>query len=555
MRMVRFSKMVILVFFLVMSGVVCGQSAYIPPEKPKLIIGIVVEQLRYDHIEQFRNYLSDDGIKILLNEGTYYQDASFQYMLTQSAPGHATISTGAEPALHGITSDSWYLPLKNELIYCTKDIEVDPVGGSYESGLQSPANLLSSTFSDELKMASNGRSKVYSVGVKDHASILSAGHAADAAYWFDNTNGTWMSSTYYIDSLPLWVNNFNASRYSDTYLNSVWSLFGKEEAYTACTNDTNRYEIGFSGVNYFPYNLKSLSDKGKLFTKGKDYSLLRETPYSNSLTTRFAIDLIEKESLGKDDDTDFLSICYTATDYIGHRFGPSSYEMADAIFRLDKDLSELLTYLNDSIGKRNVLVYFTASHGVSEIPEIRESYRIPSGYFIYGQAVQLLRSYLNVIYGEGNWVKGYSDRQIYLNRTLIEDARIPLEEIQKVVARFVVQFSGVASAYPYSAFESDNFEGGNMKRIMNNFNSQRSGDVIIALNPGWVEKEEGMATNHNSPYECDTHVPLIWYGWTVNRGTVARKVNMTDIAATLSSLLKIPYPNACSGSPMVELFR
>jgi predicted AlkP superfamily pyrophosphatase or phosphodiesterase len=283
--------------------------------------------------------------------------------------------------------------------------------------------------------------------------------------------------------------------------------------------------------------------------------LLRETPFGNSLTTNFAIRLIQKERLGKDDVTDYLSICYSATDYIGHRFGPSSVEMGDAILRLDDDIKNLLTFINDSIGKKNVLIYFTAAHGISEIPAVLEKNRIPSGYFQQNQALQLLRSYLNAIYGEGEWVKGYSERQIFLNRTLIEDARLSLDDVQKKVARFLVQFTGVEAAYPYSAFEANDFGNGNLKRIINNFSPQRSGDVIVILNPGWVEKVNDFVTNYNSPYEYDSHVPLIWYGWTVNRATVTRQVNITDIAATLSTLCKIPYPNACTGEPMFELFR
>jgi predicted AlkP superfamily pyrophosphatase or phosphodiesterase len=544
------------IFIVLISVVVklSGQGAYLPPDKPKLVIGIVVEQLKYDQLEEFRDKLGENGIKRLINEGTYFKNASFEYMLTQSAPGHATISTGTEPSFHGITSDNWYLPLKNELIYCSKDISVNPVGGSFESGLHSPVNLQSSTFSDELEMATNKKSKVFGVGIKEYSAIFSAGHAADGAYWFDNITGTWMSSTYYTNALPIWVNDFNAMKFPDSYLNGEWNLLRPSQDYSDCLPDSNRFEAGFNGINYFPYDLKKLRSKG-LFNSRNDFSLLKETPFSNSLTTRFAIRLIEKEGLGKDDVTDYLSICYSATDYIGHRFGPSSVEMADAILRLDDEIKNLLTYLNDSIGKRNVLIYFTAAHGISEIPAVLENNRIPAGYFMQNQALQLLRSYLNAVYGEGDWVKGYSERQVFLNRTLIEDARLSLEEVQKKVARFLVQFSGVAAAYPYSAFEANDFGNGNLRRIINNFSPQRSGDVIVTLNPGWVEKEGEYVTNHNSPYEYDSHVPLIWYGWSVNRALVTRKVNMTDIAATLSSLCKVPYPNACTGEPLFELFR
>jgi predicted AlkP superfamily pyrophosphatase or phosphodiesterase len=531
-----------------------AQGAYLPPDKPRLVVAIIVEQLKYDQLEKYRDRLGENGIKKLINEGTYFKNASFEYMLTQSAAGHATIATGSEPSYHGITSDSWYISLKNEFIDCTKDNTVDPVGGSFESGLHSPVNLQSSTFSDELKMATNKMAKVFGVGIKESSSIFSAGHSADGAYWFDNTTGTWMTSSYYVKSLPDWVNDFNAMRFADSYLNNTWSLFKPVKDYSDCLPDSNNYEAGFNTVNYFPYDLKKLRTKG-LFNAKNDFSLLRETPYANTFTTDFAIRLIEQEKLGKDDVTDYLSICYSATDNIGHRFGPSSVEMEDAILRLDNDIKNLLTFLSDSIGKKNVLIYFTAAHGVSEIPVVLQQNRIPAGYFQQNQALQLLRSYLNAVYGEGDWVKGYSEHQVFLNRTLIEDARLSLDEFQKKVARFLVQFTGVSAAYPYSAFEANDFGNGNLKRIINNFNPQRSGDIIVTLNPGWVEKDEDEVTNHNSPYEYDCHVPLIWYGWSVNRSTVTRKVNMTDIAATLSSLCKVPYPNACVGEPMFELFR
>ncbi len=533
---------------------VLGQGAYIPPERPKLVVGIIVEQLRYDQIEKFRDRMSEGGIKRLINEGTFFKNATFDYMLTQSAPGYSTIATGTEPAYHGITSDNWYVSLKNEFIYCTKDASVNPIGGSYESGLHSPVNLQASSFGDELKMSSGGKSKVYGVGMKEYSAILSAGHAADGAFWFDNTTGTWMSSTYYMTSLPSWVNDFNAMKYTENYLESAWSLLKPAEAYADCLPDSNSFEAGFEGRNYFPYDLKKLSHAGDRKV-ARDLSLLRETPFADAYTTDFALKLIENEGLGTDDVTDFLTVCYSSTDYIGHRFGPSSFESADALFRLDKDVEKLLNYLNDKIGKKNVLVYFTSTHGISEIPSVMEQARIPAGYFQKNQALQLLRSYLNAIYGEGDWVKGFSERQIFLNRTLIEDARIPLDDVQKKVARFLIQFTGISSAYPYSSFESNEFGDGHLRKIINNFNPQRSGDVIVTLNPGWVDKEDDNVTDYNSPYEYDSHVPLIWYGWIINRATVMRKVNMTDIAATLSSLCKVPYPNACTGEPLSELFR
>ena len=549
-------KGVTLAFFLVSAvyAGLCGQGAYIPPDKPKLIVGIIVEQMRYDQLERFRSRLGQTGIRRLLNEGTTCQNASFQYTLTQSAPGHATIATGTEPAWHGITSDSWYLPLRNEIINCTGDPNARAAGGSQEYGQHSPVNMQSSTFADELKMASGKKAKLFGVGMKEHTAILSAGHSADAAYWFDYKTGSWISSSWYIDSLPAWVNDFNALRYPEAFVMGKWELYRPVEDYHDCISDANKFETGFNGKNAFPYELARINRRGNP-APAYDLTMLRETPYGNTLTTSFAKKLIEKEKLGSDDITDFLSICYTSTDYIGRRFGPSSFEMADAIFRLDREIGDLLSYLVDSIGKMNVLVYFSASHGISEIPGILENHRIPSGYFNRDQALNLLGSYLRALYGNGEWIKGYYERQIYLNRILIEDSGISLEEVQKKAARFIVQLSGVSTAYPHSAFEINDFGEGNLKRIINNFSPQRTGDVIITFKPGWIEKTGDYATNHNSPYEYDSHVPLIWYGWSVDRGVVTRKVNMADIAPTLSSLLKVSFPNACTGEPLFELFR
>ncbi len=531
-----------------------GQGAYIPPEKPKLIVGIIVEQLRYDQVERFSDRFGQRGIRRLLNEGTFYQNAAYQYMLTQSAPAHATISTGTEPAWHGIIANSWYLPLRNDLIYCTQDPGIDPVGGGYESGLHSPVHLMASTFTDELKMATRKKAKVFGVGLKEHAAILSAGHAADAAYWFDSSTGNWITSTWYLDSLPSWINDFNAMKYPEAYLAKTWDLSGPPEHYYDCVPDTNIFELGFNGNNYFPYDLKKIRNEW-LTEHQDDVLLLRETPFGNTYTTDLAKKLIEKEQLGKDDITDVLTVCYSATGYIGHRFGPSSYEMADAILRLDKEIGDLVTYLVDSVGKRNILVYFTSSHGTSEIPGILEMNRIPSGYFKPEQALYLLRSYLKVLYGEGEWVKGYVGNQLYLNRTLIEDSRISMEEIRRNVARFMVQITGVNFVYPYSDLGVDGFGNEDLKRISNSYNPQRSGDLLITFNPGWVESGTEKVTDYNSSYEYNSHVPLIWYGWSVDRASVNRKINLTDIAPTLSSLIEVPYPNACTGKPLTEMFR
>ncbi len=529
-----------------------AQGPYIPPDKPKLVIGVVVEQLRFDQLEKARSLLTANGIRRLINEGTYYRNAHFKYMLIQGAPGYATIYTGAEPSLHGIPSDRWYEPLSRNLIEATEDMSVRATGGSYQNGKHSAANLLATTFSDELKLASNGISRSFSVGFKNYSAVLGGGHTSDGAFWFDDQTGTWMSSTFYMEQLPGWVVDFNAMQHASQYLSKVWNpLLVRDRYYMALPDSASSGEL--RGVNGFPYDLDKMSRRG-LISRTRDYSLLAETPFSNSLTTDFVLKLIEEEGMGKGQGTDFIAIAYNANDNIGHRFGPSSVESYDALLRLDREIERLLDRLNDSLGKQNILLFFTAAHGVSEVPSVLQQNRIPAGRFRQNQALSLLRTYLNALYGEGDWIRGYHERQIFLNRTLIEDARIPLDEIQRVVARFIVQFSGVSAAYPFSAFESGSFSNGHMMRISNNFSPVRSGDVIVVLHPGWIDNSDYLA-DHGSPFGYDSHVPLIWYGWSVNRATIHRRINMTGVAATISAILGIPMPNASDSELLEEILR
>ncbi len=536
------------------SAFTVAQSAYIPPEKPRLVIGIVVEQLRFDQLERIWGNLPDDGLKRLVSEGTYYRNVSLDYLSTQAGPGYATISTGATPSQHGITSDSWFHPFNDQIIYCVQDPEAAAIGGTFETGLFSPVNLLSSTFADELEMSSCGVSKVYGIGMKEMGAILTAGHAADGAYWYDDRTGTWMSSDYYGPALPSWLMDLNAMMMPGQYLNQSWTPLMDPALYPGCQPDSSELEKGFNGQSWFPYDLKELSTTGRLLKTVRDYSILRETPFADDFTTELALRLISNEQMGQDDVTDYLAITYSATEQIGHRFGPSSVESSDALVRLDRNINRLLREIDKSLGKKNVLVYFVSAHGISEIPSVLAASRIPSGYFRVNQSLQLLRSYLNAIYGTGDWVRGFFDNQIYLNRSLIEDAKISLGEMQRRVARFMVQFSGIAAAVPTSSFEMSDFSAGLLLKMSNNFSQQRSGDVMIALNPGWVEKTDHV-TGHNSPYEYDSHVPLIWFGWTASKASVTRSVSTRDIAVTLSILCRIPLPNAASGDPLHELFR
>ncbi|MCD6566674.1 MAG: alkaline phosphatase family protein [Bacteroidales bacterium] len=551
MQKTRNISYLVLLFFITLFNVSAQSGPKIPSGKPKLIVGIVIEQMRYEYLPRYWDKLSENGFKKLINGGSFCRNARYNYLFTQSAPGHSTISTGSYPSEHGIVSNDWYNRLLDKKISATSDVRMLPVGGSFETGQNSPVNLLPSTFSDELKLFNNSHSKIIGIGMDPDAAILSTGHMADAAYWYDDKTGSWMSSSFYLDSLPGWVNEFNNKSLSDIYLEQTWKPLFPIDEYIESQPDTSRYEKGIKNQRIFPYDLDILSriDRNK-----RDYSVLRCTPFGDTYINDFAITAILKEDLGKDDITDMINISFSVLDFIGHAFGPNSVEMEDAFLVLDRDLAHLLDFLEDTFGKENILVYLTAAHGVSASPELLESKGLATDKFASLKAISLLRSYLNVTYGEGDWVLGYYGQQIFLNRNLIEDSRLSLEDFQTRVAGFIIQFSGIANTVTSSTLQTTQFTGGIYEKIQNSFNQARSGDVIINLKPGWIE-ENGSVAEHNSAWSYDVHVPLIWYGWKVLRKEIYRRVDIIEIAPTLSYMLNISFPNASTADPIQEVMR
>jgi predicted AlkP superfamily pyrophosphatase or phosphodiesterase len=521
----------------------------IPPEKPKLIVGIVVSQMRYDYIQRFWDKLDDNGIKLLVNRGTFCKNTSFNYLFSQQGVGHASISTGTTPADHGIVGREWYLYLKDEIEQSTEDKQYKAVGGDVDNGRYSPKNLMATTFADELRLSDNFRSKVYAISADPAPGIFSAGHTANGVYWFDKKTGNWITSTYYTDTLPEWVDEFNTKRFPDIYLKEAWTTLLSPEKYTESLPDKNKYETGFNGQVTFPYELEEIAQVKKNKT---DYSLLDKTPFGNTYTKDFAANLIVNEKLGSDEFTDVLTVCFTSMENIGSLFGPNSVEVEDAFLRLDKEIAHFLAFLDEQIGKENVLVYLTSDHGVAQIPSYLSDNKIPAGYFNQNGAVSLLISALNNTYGKGEWIRAYHAQQVYLNHTLIEDSKISLKEMQDYVAQFLLQFSGVANTITSSTLQTANFTEGVYRKIQNSYNQKRSGDIIVNLKAGWVEKNDA-STGGTSSYSYDSRIPLIWYGWKIGRGTITQQVDIIDIAPTISTFLNITFPNSCTGTPIFEL--
>lgn len=543
-----------LILFLIISAVSLTRSytqetTVIPSEKPKLIVGIVISQFRYDYIPRFWDKFSDDGIKKLINRGSYCENTSYDYLYSDIGVGSATIATGANPSQHGIIASSWYNNLKDDIISYTYDSKVNTVGGSFEEGLFSPHLLMTTTFADEIKLASNFKSKVVGISLDPAPAMFSAGHTADGAYWFDADNGTWISSTFYTDSLPNWVNEFNDKEFADIYIEQEWATLLPMSDYTASLLDNNDYEKGMFGHKLFPYVLKDLSKK---FKKKNKYEILRYTPFGNNLTKDFAISAIINEELGKDEYTDVLTVTFTVSERIGNLYGPLSVEIQDLFLRLDMEISHLLEFIDNNIGKENVLVYLTGEHGIVHMPEYLEDNKIPSGYFNGSSAISLLKSYMNNIYGKGNWIKLYHGQQIYLNRTLIEEAKLDLALVQKDVANLMLQFSGITNTMTATTLQSTNFTDGIFATMQKGYNQKRSGDILLNLKAGWAENLNSN-NGFGSAYGHDRRVPLIWYGWKIGRNSIRRPVDLTDIAPTISTLLEITYPNSASGEPILEI--
>ena len=506
-------------------------------QQPKLVVGIVVDQMRFDYLTRYWNDYGDDGFKRLIFEGYNCTNTHFNYIPTYTGPGHASIYTGATPSTHGIISNYWYDRELEEYGYCVSDTDMNTVGADNESGKMSPAKMLTTTLGDELRLFSMNRSKVISIGLKDRSAILPGGHMANFAFWLDSETGDFVSSSYYGLRLPKWAQKFNKKDLCEAYLSEKWELLLPSKAYDESLNDNSAYEEPFTGQKYpkFPHDLPEL-----LKENGK--GLIKATPYGNTLTKDMAIAAIEGEDLGEDIHTDLLAVSFSSPDYVGHQFGTDSKEIQDTYLRLDRDLASFLSYLDDKIGKENVLVFLTADHGAVRTPSYLKDRKIPAGYFEAEEPIRALKQFLQNIYGFGDWVKTYGDAQIFLNRELIFEKYLSLEEVQQQAADFMLRFDGVQKAVTGRTLENNEFDNGVLACLQKGFNQKRSADVFLVLDPAWIEYSH-TGTTHGSGYTYDRHVPLIWYGWNVKAGHTRDKIAVTDIAGTVSSLLGISFPS------------
>ena len=519
-------------------------------KQPKLVVGIVVDQMRYDYLTRYWDRYGEGGFKKLVNEGFNCKNMNYNYMPTYTGPGHASIYTGTSPSGNGIIANEWYDKVLKKAVYCTGDEAFKTIGSNSRNGKMSPKNLLSTTISDELKLATNNRGKVIGLSLKDRGAILPADHKADAAYWYDGGDvGQWISSSFYMEELPLWMQKINAKNNSNSYLEKSWETLYPIESYSASIADDNKYEGAFEGevAPVFPHQLSELR------VANHNYSLIKYTPFGNTILKELALSAIVEEGLGKDEFPDFLTISFSSTDYIGHQYGPLSVEVEDTYLRLDKELEEILIYLETNFEKNEVLVFLTADHGAVQVPQYLIDNDLPAGYFD-GEAFSAeLNSFLKEKYNSDSLIANVSNYQIFLNHNYIERKGLNVVAIENVIARFCLSQKGISKAVTASNLMSTSFTDNILGNAQRGFHQSRSGDVLFVLVSGWIPAGYSTGTTHGSPYRYDTHVPMLWYGAGIKNGASDKYFVIADIAATLSALLTIQPPSSCSGAPILEL--
>ena len=520
-----------------------------PLDRPKLVVGIVVDQMRYDFLYRYWDKYGNDGFKRLLGEGFSFENTQYNYVPTYTGPGHASIYTGTTPAMHGIVANDWYTRSTGKNMYCTEDKTVKSVGSTSVWGEMSPANLLASTITDQLRLATNARSKVVGVCIKDRGSNLPAGHMPTAAYWYDGTVGGWITSTYYAQQLPEWVQQYNARKDAEKLLSQPWNPLLPLNQYTESSPDDNEFENPFKGETrpVFPHDLPKL--------RGNSFDLLRQTPFGNTYTKDFAKEILKQENMGQGEFTDFLALSFSSTDYVGHQFGPNSVEVQDTYLSLDRDIADFLKFLDKHVGKKNALVFLTADHGAAHAPNFMLSQRMPAGSYGPGVIKDSVQQFLNRQYGKGNYISAYTNNQIYLDHGYLRTRKLEVAEVQRKIAQYLQYFPVLMRVVTGEELRINQWEAGLAGMFQRGFLANRSGDVLLAYQPGWLEGYAGpmlKGTTHGSAGRYDTHVPLIWYGWKVKKGSSSEEVYITDIAPTLAQWLKIQEPDACIGKPLQD---
>lgn len=542
-------KRVVLILFVLIS------TASIAQDSPKLVVGIVVDQMRQEYLYRFEKKFGNGGFKRLISDGFMLRNAHYNFIPTYTGPGHASVYTGSTPALHGIIGNDWFDKTLKASVNCVGDPNQKPVGVTEGNGDVSPWRLLTTTITDELKLATQKRGKVIGLSMKDRGAVLPAGHMADGAYWFDGASGKFISSTYYKPGLPEWVEKINSLNLADQYLNREWKPLLPLDQYTESGPDDTPYETRLKGKevrSVFPYNLKELR------TKTPGFDLIVSTPFGDDILTEVAKASISGENLGADDITDFLTVSFSTPDYVGHGMGPNAVEVEDTYLRLDKNIEDLLNELDKKVGAGKYVVFLTADHAVADVPQYLKDNKVPAGIFRWSLVEAGLTEFLKKYYPDKKIIEKVSNDQIFLNqeaftgdpRTTGVDRLVATE----LITQYLMSIEGIANVFTASSVRSADYgEKGLRGSVIRGFNAKRSGDIIVLLESNWLPASSITGTTHGSGYTYDTHVPVIFYGWGIKKGSSSQLHTITDIAPTLSVLLKIKFPSGCTGNPIVEI--
>ena len=515
-------------------------------QQPKLVVGIVVDQMKMEYLYRFQDDFSENGFKRLMNNGYTFHNMHFNYLPTYTGPGHASIYTGTTPATHGIIGNDWFNRSTGKNIYCTDDESVKTIGdGSKDEGEMSPRSLLSTTVTDELKLATNFKGKVIGMSLKDRGAILPAGHFADWAFWYSKT-GSFISSTFYGEQLPDWVTQFNSEKHYLPYLNQNWELLKPLSTYNESLPDDNPYEgkMYKSDKPVFPYNLKDMYAKN-------DAGVLRPTPFGNNLLADFAMKAIEKEALGKDDITDFLTVSFSSPDYVGHELGPRSMELQDTYLRLDQTLAELLNYLDKTVGKNNYLLFLTADHAGAENAQYLRDKKYNVTNVLPKDIRASLKKFSTDTFGE-DIVLNYSNFNLFFNKEIIKTKALELAKVKQAFKDFLQTQEQVKRVYTEEEILANTGSDYYLDCIAKGYDVSQNGDLVILDKPGYIEYGK-TGTSHGTIYSYDTHVPLLFYGWNIPKGATHDKKEITQIAPTISQLLKIPFPNSTECKVLLEV--
>ncbi len=514
-------------------------------QKPKLVLGIMVDQMRYDYLYRYSDKYSEGGFKRLMNEGFNCKNNHYHYASTVTGPGHAAVYTGAAPAVNGIVGNEWFDRFLNRSVYVAEDTTARGVGAgeSGAEGKRSPVNMHTTSITDQLKLATEFRSKVIGIAVKDRGGILPAGHSADAAYWFDAKSGNWITSTYYMKELPKWLQDFNAQKTPEKLMAQPWETLLPIEQYTESEADDQVYENVLAGekLSVFPHKITN-------------YGALLTSPYGNTITKDITLATLKNEAMGQGKETDFLCVSFSSPDYVGHATGSHSIEIEDTYLRLDRDIAEILSQLDATLGKDNYLVFLTADHGVADIPGFLKKHKIPAGAAEGGKEINYLNGQMVEKFGEGKWIKANDNYQIYLDRELMAKKNVSMSQIYELVKeKTLTMGSAVYQVINLHDMNSATIPPYYRPLIENIYNPKRSGDIMLILEPAWFNGNK-KGTTHGTMWQYDRHVPLLWYGWKIPQGETVEQTYISDIAATLAALLNILEPNGCIGTPIKDVF-